>query len=259
MAWPEEQALYKRDLWRNVGESRFKASLETLRAYQRLEERGYGDRLLNRYPSLRKYFALFIHLPFEAEVGKEGLLEALQILRLLDSGDLSRLPDNVTTSFVPTELSRALRDDRGRVNRNTWELSVALAMKDNLRSDDLYLPQSKQHVSFWNLVLSERKWRELRAEAFATLALPPADRAKEGLATDFHVRHAEAAERFKGDTFARIDRGKLKLKRDDKVAVPISVSRLQKVIDTGMPSIRIEELLMEVDGIYSALQAPRRT
>ena len=247
VAWPEEQALYKKDLWRNVGESRFKASLETLRVYQRLEERGYGDRLLNRYPSLRKYFADFIHLAFEAEAGNEALLGALQILRLLDSGDLPRLPDDVTTQFVPAELSRALRDDKGRINRNVWELSLALAMKDALRSGDLYLPESKQHVSFWNLVLSERKWRDLRAEAFDTLELPPADAAKEHLATNFHAYHAEAAKRCRGDTFAQIDKGKLKLKRDDKMAVPLSVSRLQKVIDTSMPSVRIEQLLIEVD------------
>jgi TnpA family transposase len=37
------------------------------------------------------------------------------------------------------------------------------------------------------------------------------------------------------------------LKRDDKIAVPDSVTRLQKVIDTSMPSIRIERLLMAVD------------
>ncbi|KER05248.1 Tn3 family transposase [Photorhabdus temperata subsp. temperata] len=41
--------------------------------------------------------------------------------------------------------------------------------------------------------------------------------------------------------------GSLWLKRDDKAEIPEAVARLQKVIDASMPSIRIEQLLMEVD------------
>ena len=245
--WPKGHAFYKEDLWRPVGEQAYKASLTTLREYQRLEERGHGDLLLKRYPTLRKYFAAFIHLPFEVEPGSEDLLTSLQVLRLLDAGNLSRLPDDVTTRFVPAELLRAVRDDRGRLNRNAWELGLALAMKDVLRSGDLYLPQSKQHVSFWNLVLSERKWATLKAEAFGNLALPPAADVKQHLGKHFHATQADAAQRFKGDSFASIEKGKLKLKRDDKIAMPLSVSQLQKLVDTNLPSIRIEQLLTAVD------------
>ena len=38
---------------------------------------------------------------------------------------------------------------------------MALAMKDALRSGDLYLPQSKQHVSFWEFTLSTPQWQEV--------------------------------------------------------------------------------------------------
>ena len=37
------------------------------------------------------------------------------------------------------------------------------------------------------------------------------------------------------------------MKRYDKIALPSSVTSLQKVIDSRLPSIRIEQLLMEVD------------
>ncbi len=45
-------------------------------------------------------------------------------------------------------------------------------MKGALRSGDLYLPQSKQHVSFWSLMLSETRWQDLKEEAFESLAVP---------------------------------------------------------------------------------------
>jgi hypothetical protein len=51
----------------------------------------------------------------------------------------------VPTGFVPRELRRALKDQTGQIN----ETDLALAIKDALRSGDLYLPKSKQHVSFW--------------------------------------------------------------------------------------------------------------
>lgn len=57
----------------------------------------------------------------------------------------------------------------------------------------------------------------------------------------------EAKARFPADDFATIQAGKLKLKRDDNVVVPPSVTALQKLIDTRLPLIRIEQLLMDVD------------
>ncbi len=37
------------------------------------------------------------------------------------------------------------------------------------------------------------------------------------------------------------------MKKDDKAEITEKVNQLQKLIDTNMPSIRIEQLLMEVD------------
>ena len=86
----------------------FRAALVDLRVFQRLEERGYGDLLLARYPSLRKYFAEFLHLPFAAEHGSDPLLEAIQLVRQLDAGALKQLPRDAPTEFrAPRTSARA--------------------------------------------------------------------------------------------------------------------------------------------------------
>lgn len=54
--WPDDQLLSKNDLWRQVEEVKLRSSRKDLQEFKRLEERGYDDLLLNRYPSLRKYF-----------------------------------------------------------------------------------------------------------------------------------------------------------------------------------------------------------
>jgi TnpA family transposase len=247
LEWPDDQPLSKNDIWRQVAEGTLRSSRKDLQEFKRLEERGDGDILLHRYPSLRKYFADFIHLPFAAKQGNEHLMQAIDMVRKLDAGDLTRLPPTAPTTFVPQELRRALKDQAGNLNRNAWEMGLALAIKDALRSGDLYLPQSKQHVSFWDLTLSETRWQEVRTSAFDDLQQPQKHEAKAVLTQQFHEASDLAKKRFAFDDFAEIQDGKLKLKRYDKIALPPSVPILQKVIESRLPSIRIEQLLMEVD------------
>ncbi|EJX0849907.1 hypothetical protein ODD70_004187 [Salmonella enterica] len=46
---------------------------------------------------------------------------------------------------------------------------MAIAMKDALRSGDLFVPQSKQHVSFWDLMLDQHHWQATREAAYTEL------------------------------------------------------------------------------------------
>ena len=245
--WPTDQPLLKQDFWQLVDEQQFRSSLDDLRCFKHLEESGYGDLLLARYPSLRKYFAEFIHLPFSAEHGNDSLIEAIGLVRQLDSGDLKKLPATAPMDFVPKELRRVLKNKTGTLNRNAWEMGLAFAIKDKLRSGDLYLPQSKQHVSFWDLMLSETRWQQMRTSAFEELQQPPKDEVKSLISQRFHHAISKAKEKFPSDDFAEIQDEKLKLKRYEKVAIPDDVSTLQKIINARLPSIRIEQLLMEVD------------
>ena len=247
LEWPDEQPLYKNDLWQRIDEKHLLASIDDLHIFKRLEECGYCDLLLTRYPSLRKYFSDFIRLPFEVAKGSGPLIKAIQFVRQLDDGDLKKLPENTPTAFIPRELRRSLKDQAGNINRNVWEMGLALAMKDALRSGDLYLPQSKQHVSFWDLTLNEPNWDETKHTVYTELQQPLQHEVRSAISTQFHEAVSAAQKRFGLDNFAEIHNGRLKLKRDDKLDVPDKVNQLQKVIDAHMPSIRIEQLLMEVD------------
>lgn len=146
--WPDNRPLHKNDLWQRVEEKKLLESLEGLHIFKRLEEHGYGDILLSRYPSLRKYFSEFIHLPFSVKPGTEPLLHAINLVRQLDSRTLKKIPGNAPTAFIHKELRRSYKGKNGKIQCNAWELGLTVAMKEALRSGDLYLPQSKQHVSF---------------------------------------------------------------------------------------------------------------
>ena len=83
--------------------------------------------------------------------------------------------------------------------------------------------------------------------AFKELHQPRKDKVKIHLVEEFRISTDLAKKRFDHDKFAEVKDGKLKLKRDDKALIPSSVTHLQNVIDSSMPTIRIEQLLMEVD------------
>ena len=125
-------------------------------------------------------------------------------------------------------------------------MGLALAVKDAFRSGDLYLPQSKHHVSFWDLMLSDSRWGAARDRSYRELQQPQPDHVRSNLVGQFHQTTTEAAKRFALDSFAEIHDGRLKLRRDDTAPRP-SESRLQKTINASLPQIRIEDLLMQVD------------
>ncbi|MBS0351809.1 MAG: Tn3 family transposase, partial [Proteobacteria bacterium] len=244
---PENKLLTKADIFKNIDEKELRQSYQDMCVFKRIEERGYSDLLLARYPCFRKYFADFIKLRFQAQKGNQYLIESITIVRQLDAGDIKILPNDVPTQFIPWELQLALKNKDGSINRNAWEIGLALTMCHKLRSGDLYLPESKQHVSFWNLMISELSWQDIKDESFHELSMPEQNGVTVFLIKQYEESAQKAAKYWGMDNFATIVNGKLKLKRDDKMVHSTAVSDLQKAIDANLPLIRIEKLLMEVD------------
>jgi len=245
--WPDDEPFYKHHLWKDHNEDQFKSSLTDLKSFKYLEEYGFGNTMRNRYPTLRKYFSAFLQLPYEGKSGTGPLLKAISIVRQIDEGTITQLPDDTPVQFVPKELMLSLRDETGRMQRSTWEISLAIAIRDALRSGDLYLPESKQHVSFWDLILDDHRWEETKSLYYENFQQSEQSILKSTLILQFHQSIGEAQQRFEADDFAEIVDGSLKLKRDDKALASHDISALQKTIDVSMPTIRIEQLLTEVD------------
>ena len=150
-----------------------RTAVEVCTERQQLEERGEIDALRARYPGLRRYLPAFFALPFQGEPGSEPLVKGLDLVRQLDAGTLKTLPRLAPTAFVPRKFWPALSAPDGTLDRRTWELGLAVAVRDGLRSGDVYLPASRRHVSFANLVYDPTRWQQERENAYTELQLPP--------------------------------------------------------------------------------------
>lgn len=231
-----------------VGADRLRSAVVACRAATIHDSRGVVDAVLARYPDLRKSLPAFLSLPFVSDTGQGGLLRAIDLTRRLDRGEIKILPEDAPTDFVPAGWRKLLRDDRGRLRRSVWETALALAIRDALRSGDLHLPDSRRHAGFWSLVLDERLWATNRASAYADLGLP--ERPAEHLAR-LGRDITQAAAAFVGELatndFARLEQGQLCLRRPDSLPLSPEVRRLRREIESRMPRVRIEDILLDVD------------
>lgn len=223
-------------------------AVDVCRTWTRLVERGLLDELSVRYPVLRRYLLEFLDLPFQAERGGEPLLDAIEILREEKGGRIREIPDNAPMNFVPSAWRKLIKDETGKIDWRLWVIAVSLAVRDALRAGTLYLPTSRRHVSFWNLVYSEKQWREEREQSYVELVL--SDEPNEMIADlkkEFQAAVRGFVKSLDKNEFARIHNGKLKLKRQDAIVEPENTKQLRRVLEAALPRIRIEDLLLEVD------------
>lgn len=226
---------------------------------QRLEERGEIDALRARYPGLRRYLPVFFALPFRSEPGSEAVLAGLVMVRQLDTGTRTTVPAHAPLAFVPSKFRAALHQPDGTVDRRTWELGLAVAVRDGLRSGDVFLPASRRHGSFANLIYDPARWAQERELAYTDLKLP---QVSEVFVTRLTHEFDEVAHRAAGglasNAFVTIQGGRLHLKRRDALELTPRLTQLRQTIEGALPLVRIEDLLMHVDRWCGFTQAFRR-
>jgi TnpA family transposase len=166
----------------------------------------------------------------------------------IDSGAIKSLPDDTPTEFIDYKIKNAIQAQDGALKRSLWEVGVAMAIKDAFRSGNIFIPHSNKHVSFWDLVYNKEHWEREKPEAYQQLSLnQDVKKLVNNLVTEFHTTAKKAAKNFGLDGFAEIVNSKLKLRKKDKYDPPPEVKRLQAIINSYLPKIKIERLLIEVD------------
>jgi TnpA family transposase len=235
-----------------------RAAVEVCNERHRLEVRGEVDALRARYPGLRRYLPAFYSLPFQAEPGSHAVLSGLDVVRQLDAGTLTTLPVQAPTAFVPGKFQAALHHTDGMLDRRTWELGLAVAVRDGLRSGDVFLPESRRHVSFPNLVYDPIRWQHERDDAYTELQLPQEpEEFCARLQHEFDEVAGRAEHGLPTNDFATIRKNRLHLKKRDALELTPRLKQLRRTIEGALPRVRIEDLLTQVDAWCGFTQAFR--
>ncbi len=97
-------------------------------------------------------------------------------------------------------------------------------------------------------MLDERLWASSRAACYADLGLSdqPAEHLAQ-LAREIGSTATAFADGLATNSFACIDQGQLSLRRPDALAVSPELRSLRRLIESRMPRIRLEDVLLDVD------------
>ena len=235
-------------LEQQIDESTLRAALLDCREFQRLEDHGYQEQLRLRHSHLRRYLPAFLKLPFKAEPGTQPLLRAIEIARRLDEAGERALPKDAPTDFIPAAWRNSYTQPDGRVDKRLWDIALALSVRDALRSGDLFLPESRHHVSFANLIYHEQRWRQERTAAYEQLSLfQEADEVVAHLCREFDQTARNTEQGMSKNPFASVRNGRLKLHGRDALDANPQAAALRRLIEASLARVRIEDLLREVD------------
>ncbi|MCC7531061.1 MAG: DUF4158 domain-containing protein [Candidatus Melainabacteria bacterium] len=117
------------EVFTRVGERPYRDSVEDCREYLRVQDNGFVDQLWNHYSQLARYLPSFLGLKFEASIGSQPLLDAVQLYRNVCAG-VSDFPVTPPTFFLKAEWIYPSRKPDGSFDRRIWDIGLAVAVRD---------------------------------------------------------------------------------------------------------------------------------
>ena len=189
---------------------------------------------------------------FRSTAAASGVLRAIEALRRFYAGGRQSLPKCTPIAFVrrswrPTVL--AGRPD-GRIDKRAYELCVLAELRDRLRAGDIWIEGSRRYRAVEDQLIPRPVFAAMREVGPLPVALPydPDEYLAERAAT-LRRRMDEVATEATADRLegVRVGAGGLKV-TPLKAATPEEAEALAERLYTLVPSVRITELLAEVDG-----------
>ncbi|MGI5290881.1 DUF4158 domain-containing protein [Nonomuraea polychroma] len=120
-------------------------------------------------------------IDFQGGPGTADLMDAVAILKELNRTGGRKVPAEAPTSFVPARyadyLAKARKSRDDTAFRHYWEICTILALRDGLRSGDVFVPGSRRYADPGTYLFTPEQWEAKRAE-FCHLVRKPADAAE---------------------------------------------------------------------------------
>ena len=252
-AVPDEQigGLIRRD---RIGWPRLRSAMA--QAAPRLpRDHGHLAALDGSYGYLRQFTPqVLAAVTFSGGTAAAGLLDAVEILRGLNASGARRVPADAPSGFVPARwrgyLEGAAASGNTSAYRHYWELCTLLALRDGLRTGDVFVPGSRRYSDPAAYLLTPDKWGLQRAE-FCQLVGKSADPTRALAAAEEELGEALGELEVvlaAGDGPVRLDEeGDLVISPLSAEDVPTEATALKAELTQMLPFAPIVSLLIELD------------
>ena len=188
-------------------------------------------------------------LQFQAAAGGEDVMSAISLLKTMNVAGRRKLPEDAPTSFV-SEKWKPFVQVGDELDRHYYEICALIALRDGLRSGDIWVPGSRQYQDFERYLLGESAFAELRNAGAAPVAVD----------TDFtvYMRERSTLLAYRLDEVHRcvvsgnlsgvqITREGFSVSPQPGQQVPETARAFVARVNAALPRIKITDLLVEVD------------
>lgn len=201
------------------------------------------------YATLRRYAPELLNvLGLHAAPAAKPVLDAIELLRKMNSGNLRKVPDCAPLDFIRERWSRLIFTDAG-IDRRHYELCALSELKNALRSGDVWVEGSRQFKNFNEYLLPAQKFAALKGADELRLAVDSdCERyLKERLDTlNDQLQSVDLLAAANDLPDAILTDAGLKI-TPLNASVPQSAQSLIDQIAASLPHDKITELLLEVD------------
>ena len=226
-----------------------KASLKETQQLIRPENDAYVDYFGKSYNRVRRFSGKFLAtLKFQVRGSDSGLLTALNLVHEIHLGRRRKLPDDAPTEFVPEPWQPYVQSGQ-KIDRRYYELAALWLLRQQLRSGDIYLAQSRRFSELETYFIPPKEWSLCRDEVVNLIGTPIDAKLRLSERENELITLMGQVENLlnQPNSALREERGKLVLspfKADEKT---LELKRLAEEITARLPRIEITDLLVEVD------------
>jgi hypothetical protein len=210
-------------------------------------------RVMKRYSYLRQFAPeLLAHLPVALEsTGSPALLEAVNVLRELNTTGRRTLPDEAPVTGLPKRL-QAFVGTNGSRNRRAYECAVLTTLRDEIKRGNVWIPGSRRYGKLDDFFLPEATWTAQRADFFRKAGLPAASAAVAPfLTTRLGAAYDRLLATLPSNAYVTVEDKGWRLSTDPAEALSpedeLGVAQLRGWLREKMPTMRLPDVLLAVD------------
>jgi TnpA family transposase len=213
----------------------------------------YFDFLKARYTYFRQFTPTFLDtFTFHANHTPHPLLEAVELLRALNTAHRRVVSQDAPLDFVPLKWRPYVIDADGSIDRQYYELCTLWELRGALRGGNVWVQPSRRYANPETYLIPKDQWPALRSEVCQQVRAPAngTKRLEERGRTMVELlprvdRLLAPTGKVKGDV--RMENGALVVPSLDAADLPASVKRLQTALTERLPLVDVPDLLVEVD------------
>lgn len=238
-----------------IGMSRLREAVAEPATARLPRDHGHLGLLESSYSYLRQFTPHVLEvLEFAAGPAAEDLLQAVTLLRELNSTGARAVPADAPTEFVPARwrgyLADAVAASDTTAYRHYWELAVLLCLRDGLRSGDIHVPGSRRYANPTAYLIPPEIWPAQRDEfcRLIGIATDPAE-AQTAVEAELYdaVGELEGVLADGRDAVRLNERGELVIGPLTAEDVPTEADELKDELTALLPFAPLASVLVELD------------